>query len=1145
MLKRLSRIARTSLVVSALVTVSAFFSIRVPHALVNSALHSISPQLELITGDINFCMSKGQLDLNSVVINFNDKPALSVKSALVSLGVSPLRDTFLLPTLIRVPSAELNIDSQLRQVLEDIQTDDGRVTALQLDINNIDIKYSDDLNDLVELKGLSINGVLDADKGNFKLRSYCVTPTAGDLQATFHTTDGNGNWQISAQVFGRLQKEWSVLEAVGLQFENASVNAKFTAAGDWDGFYSWRVDSDLNLENPRLSSPSLSFDHSHIDVNGSSASGIRINATTTLFENSVHSTGELSFDDHEGIDLQLEHVVRGITVNEQLRQWLNELEPEITTYLVATQASGTIDAQVLTDIHNNQFSWAIAIQPNDLNLAYQGLSTDGEQSFSFPYAMQLNDGYIAIADDALVFRTVGQHASGTVKLLGEVDFHPQETEVDLLITARDLPLEQEVMSALGGVPTVTSLISDLGNPHGGTANAAVHLFTNNDVFEYRVDLDIFNCITQPVMLPLNVEVSKAKVVITDYLTSFSAQATAARSKLNIRGKAHGYSNSDHLQFTVKAVGEGWHPDSYEAATMSGNLPIPAGLASFPIDGDFSYRLDLLWPTMDSDPQLNAQLFANSATVEWPQLGITLNELATHNAQLYAANNSFNFHVGSISTKVQDGLIVGQCNLSHIDDLNIATADLSRLPLSNKLISGSQQFAGQQAWGEHLDWNGAITGFVSFNPIRPQQFTSAIDLQPLAVNISDNPDDVFQLNGQLHLSPNAIRAGKLKISSKNSTLMVYNFGGELFGDRLHIEADLESNRGIELTSDLPALAGSGFATTLRDLGVTGKIKAESLHASADLFTDGKIKAEFTGGVEITDLQVSEGIPFKEGYAAFAINEAKWNSANDFTASMSITDGKGLLGQLAVSEVRTPEGAEVIINEKGIRVDKVEARLLDGNIAGDFAILPGDDIPYLLNMHLSSIDLGQMRNELDIRGALSGRVNGDIELRSTTTLPTDCTGKVDLSLEDAMLGSVPVLKSIWKISGFPAPVIDKGRLEVTLNGNGNMTVDNFSLDGTAFEFIGKGAATMDAAIDLKITVRTLSLITRLPLIKDILDVFIEQQIYGPIEDLQIKHRSWAKILNWFSDGEAFVPPPFPLWLPSPATPDWNISPIIPVQ
>jgi hypothetical protein len=110
---------------------------------------------------------------------------------------------------------------------------------------------------------------------------------------------------------------------------------------------------------------------------------------------------------------------------------------------------------------------------------------------------------------------------------------------------------------------------------------------------------------------------------------------------------------------------------------------------------------------------------------------------------------------------------------------------------------------------------------------------------------------------------------------------------------------------------------------------------------------------------------------------------------------------------------------------------------------------------------------------------------------------------------------------------------------------MTVENFSLDGTAFEFIGKGAATMDAAIDLKITVRTLSLITRLPLIKDILDVFIEQQIYGPIEDLQIKHRSWAKILNWFSDDEAFVPPPFPLWLPSPATPDWNISPIIPVQ
>jgi hypothetical protein len=396
-------------------------------------------------------------------------------------------------------------------------------------------------------------------------------------------------------------------------------------------------------------------------------------------------------------------------------------------------------------------------------------------------------------------------------------------------------------------------------------------------------------------------------------------------------------------------------------------------------------------------------------------------------------------------------------------------------------------------------------------------------------------------------------------------MIYDLDGKRLSDSLlHVEADLESNRGIELTSDLPVLAGSRLATILQELGIKGELKAESLGVSADLNADGSITAEFNGDLEISDLQVSEGIPLNNGSAMVNINKASWAAATGFSASMSITNGTVRLGQLLVRDIRTTaedeikvdtdKGGTLVINDEGIRIENLKADLLGGEIAGGFSFLTKESETggskteaYDFNVTLEDIDLAQMRNDLKIRGALSGRLGGDIGIKSPSTSPTDFTGAVNLSLEDAMLGSVPVLKNLWKKFGFPAPaiVIDTGRLALELNGDGKMTVENISLDGTAFEFVGKGTATMDSMVNLKITMRTLSLITRLPVIADILDFFIEQQVYGPMEDLKIRHRSWSKIIEWVTDDEAFVPPAFPLWMPTPDPPEWNTSPIIPVQ
>ena len=83
-------------------------------------------------------------------------------------------------------------------------------------------------------------------------------------------------------------------------------------------------------------------------------------------------------------------------------------------------------------------------------------------------------------------------------------------------------------------------------------------------------------------------------------------------------------------------------------------------------------------------------------------------------------------------------------------------------------------------------------------------------------------------------------------------------------------------------------------------------------------------------------------------------------------------------------------------------------------------------------------------------------------------------------------------------------------------------------------------MDSSVNLKVTMRTFSILGRLPLLKDIWDFFIEQQVYGPIESPIIVQRSMSKIA-----GAEFQRPPFPLWVPMAETPNWNISPIIPIS
>ncbi|MBC8369262.1 MAG: hypothetical protein H8E25_04625 [Planctomycetes bacterium] len=1136
MFKRISLAARISLLSSALIAVVATSNIRVPHFVINSVLRQISPELAANAGNISLKISEGKLLFKSVVLSYEDKNISRVSQGQINIGVNPLDDSFLQPVLLRLDSAKVLMNQRLQILLENTEHNGGLLSGLQIDINKCSFSYRDHGEEIITLDNINADGTLNDSRGVLSLNASCTTPVTGEVLLELQSHDNNNKWDSWVSVGGEINKTWPLLNESVASFSRAALNTKFAISGDEHGITQYSIEGNVLSDSPRLTEPNLSFEQSQITFSGSSAQGLVVDAETLLFGKRILSHGRVDFSAARPFSLYLEHIAKDLLVDEQLQQWLGKIEPDIATYVDATQARGVVDAQIITNYDDNELQWAINIEPQDISVSYQGIPGEIDEHFSFPYPAELNSGFIAIARDSLLFNTAGRVGQGSFSLIGDVDFLPIESTVNLEIAVDDIKIDQRVPNALSGSPAIAKLWRDLGSPSGGHADALVRIYSAESDIEYLINIDVRDCQAQPAMLPLQVDINDAQVTLMPDYAKFTVKGAAAQSLLNINGSVNGLA-SDAAQLRVHVDGTGWHPSERESNVMSSYLPIPAGLASFPFGGEFSYRLNLVWPNINLSPHLSAQLFANNAKATWPELSIDFSNLSTHHAQLFATDDFYNFQLGAATADANQGSLVAKCNLSPIAQLSTATVDIQQLPITNTLVISSQKFAEQSVWGDHLDWNGAVSGFATFDPLRPQQFDSVIEMNPLVINSKSLPNEAFELSGKLNLSPAQISAEKLILKSPHSALIVHQLAGDFIDDALLATAVVESNDGVQLNSSLPALAGSEFALALEQLQLEGELFADSLKISSRLSRDGSITADFEGGMTIEKLDMKNGIPLSKGFASIDVKNAWWNSADDFGAAMTFSNGSGYLSDIKITDA----SAAVQINARELSCQQLQANLLEGDVRGSASIGFTGTTPINIDVKLSSIDLGEMRNELGITGALSGTVNGNLRLASPSPSPTFSKGIVDLTIKDGVLGSVPVLKSIWDVAGLPSPIIDEGNLNLMLDGSGKINVNKFNLYGTAFDFTGDGTAYMDSTINLKVTMRTLGPITRIPLLKDLLDLFIEQQIYGPIDSPVLVHRTWAK---WFGNKD-FLRPPFPLWVPAPATPDWNISPVIPVQ
>ena len=159
--------------------------------------------------------------------------------------------------------------------------------------------------------------------------------------------------------------------------------------------------------------------------------------------------------------------------------------------------------------------------------------------------------------------------------------------------------------------------------------------------------------------------------------------------------------------------------------------------------------------------------------------------------------------------------------------------------------------------------------------------------------------------------------------------------------------------------------------------------------------------------------------------------------------------------------------------------------------------------------------------------------------------DYVGNGRLDIEEGRLTTVPVLKQIWGALGIDPPVFREGTVKFRMTGDTRVRIEQFELRHDLLNVEGKGWIHLDGFVQLKVSLRRVMLllglpITDLPLLSQFFDLFIEQEVFGPIDRLQLAPRSVRKIL-----GRELPKVPKPLWIPSHERRPRGSSPIFPLH
>ena len=1130
-MKKLSKVGKLSSGLTLLCLASALFPIPIPVALINYQLGLKSEELEMLNGEALLYWPKGLISVSNSEIRLEEAATIKYKKISLDLKRSILRAT----------DGSILIKKELKELFNDFKTSNQSDQSFIVHLEETSLQH-------LEFEAVG-TATINIDKNDIDMKAQMnfVKTLEGDIEIFAKSNDSLRNWTAQSRSnLSASNNKTNFLPDLPITFKKISSSNYLKVKGQKKEITEWTLTAQSQLSNLAHKDSGVTATTVLANFYGNEKHGLSFESQSVIEDNTLLSRGEIKWNEDESFEICSKHSASSITINDELKKILDKALPTTGQWIQALGAKGEIALKASNKWSSQHNEYTIHIQPKNLSLKYNGYGDATSDHFSFPYSTQFKSGEsaVTITENQIFIDLEGLMGEAALKSYGHINLKPNNNTYDINFQFEELTLDSRISYALSGNPNLSKAWRDLGSPKNGRLTGAITIAKKDaEDFYYKLDLNAKDTLVSPTALPITAKVINANILATPKHIEINSKISALGSHLEL--KAISTANMEKLHCDIKGVDLKLTPS--DALLIKNYLPTRNPVNIPAVEANLNYKATILSDKNWEESHVYAEVSLDKFRLPWEGGSAEFKNQHAKPAHFFSENNRYYFHIPLIESNNGKETIQLFAQGNSEENKKNTSIIFNNININKNNIGSFKKNNNEVSWGTDLDWSGTINGFTNVNLNDTKDFEAYANLESLKV-VSLNNNATIRLSGPVKISPGKVNSPKLKILAAQSEFSINNFNGILDSEGLRCTANISSNSGLNMRAGINFLASKELAKTLKALGADGVLFAEDIEVESYFPDEGPFQAKFKGKMRINEFEMHNSFKLEDGAAGINVTNAWWNSEKDFGGHLKILNGTGTLNNLKVRNVIT----DIALTPKEAICSQMHAELLDGVIEtdgfdenntffqGNVRIGLKDSLPIGVSCFLHNLDLGSLRNELEIPGALSGKLSGRLEVESPTPSPTFAKGSAQLKVNRGILGAVPVLNKIWQVAGLTPPIINTGNFKIRLNGNGIINMEHFSLDGAAIELTGKGYALMDSSVNLKVTMRTFSILGRLPLLKDIWDFFIEQQVYGPIESPIIVQRSMSKIA-----GAEFQRPPFPLWVPMAETPNWNISPIIPIS
>ena len=1142
---------RCSILITGLLLISAYVPLPLPIGLINEAIALRAPELELAAEGAWIRWGRGEIALADLRLKHEGEDRARVDRLEAFLDLRPWSDAVGKPIRLRIEQADGDLHLGVLESLSKLRSEDSSAFPMQIDVSDSALRWTDERDLGYQMTDVQVDGYLSPGGARVALHANAVLPLSGDFALYADAGEDLQNWSIAVGMEGDLVEDWALWTLEEVPWTDARLRLYSVATGTGMELEGLTMSGGFTCDDVRYTPLDVSVTDFAMEFEGDLDQGFRLRTDGREAHGTFRGQGGVTFTEGWSPMVHLRAEGVGLQADAEVVQWLQTNLPDIGEIVAGLEPRGGAHVGFVADWEEKHgLEWGLHVDASGAGVTFRGLEDDDGSRVSVPYPATVRRGNMVTSQGMLLYAGMADvGTAGRAWSTGGFDFRPEDSEFALDVIAEDIPLDNRITHALSGNPEIARLWRELGSPQSGTAGLEVQVRYFDGELGLAIRGDARDVAATPSLLPLPIHGDTVWFEWIPGHARFGGLLRAVGGNLTLSGDVRDAAEEGvDPVLRMSLQGRGAAPSTKELNTLASYLHLPAEIASFPIVGDMRYNLQMILPLGEGPPHFLSDFTCNEAMMSWADMGLVFTPLHGQGA-VAVQGEEYLITLPRTWSEVDGGNLRASLAVSSMPGISQVTAFGRALDIDSGLLQRLQELTEQEPWGQHIQWGGKADLRASLDPTAPEDFHARVDLKPLTLGVGSGEDRAeFTLKGAVHLFPAGFTADVLRFAGPDVNLGVRQVEGAFAEDVLSLRAVLDSRSGVSLTSRLPLLADAETLAAIEAIGLDGKVRADGLRVDAKLPDGGIPTFHARGGLILEDVSLEGGSPISQGHAILQVQNAWWKGAQDFGAKLNLSEGTGRLGEVKLEDAE----ARIVMSPKSIRLADLKVALLGGRLVSEGVGQDGQPVhghitlgleekaPVALRLFAEELDLERMRRELDLRGSLAGKVDGYLQINSPSPDPTFARGEGRFTIENGVLGTVPVLRSIWSFAGVRPPVFDAGELAFRLNGQGRVFIDTLRLDHDLLEVTGEGSIDLDTNLNMKVTLRTFSLLGRLPILKDLIDLLIEQQVYGPAEAPIIRQRAVGKL-----GGGDFKRPPFPLWVPAPPRPDWRVSPVVPVE